>query len=229
MKRKLLIIFLFLCFFSFNIGVDALCYDNDLNDWATDLELEFIDFDPTLINEETGKDLGYTMNYAYILGLSKHRDDVVLKAVDDNDNQNTWMYIPGHKIWGIPSYSKLYTVHYKLSVIGGEKSACPNEIIKTFEKSVEPFNLYYKTEKCQDYPDAPLCAIYKDTSNVSEQEFKIEMEKYIIENVPPKVSFFKKIINFVMDYLIYIIIPFVLISIVYVVKINNVKRKEKNR
>ena len=232
MNLKRIIYFVFIavfCFFLFNVRLNALCYDSELNEWATDLELEFIDFNPSLINEQTGKKLAYTMNYAFIFGLSKHRDDVILKSLDDRDNQKVWMYIPGHKIWGIPNYSYGYTVYYKLSVVGGENSSCPGEILKTFEKKMEPFNLYHKTEMCDDYPDAPLCAIYKDTSNISEQEFNYQMEQYIREVIPPKIPFIIKLGNFFLDYFIYILIPFLLISTVYIVKIQGVKRKEANK
>ena len=81
MKKKLLFC-LFFCLVMFNVKVDALCYDNDLNSWANDVKIKFVDFDRDLINEETGKPLKETMLYAYILTPSVQRKDIVIQLLE---------------------------------------------------------------------------------------------------------------------------------------------------
>lgn len=215
----------------FSNKINALCYDNELNEWALGLEIELIDFNKYLINEETDKPLSDTMNYAYIIALNKdYRKDVVFKGTDSYDNNHVWQYIPGHKIWGIPDYNGLETTKYSLKVVGSEDSACPNEVIKSFEYVIDPFNLYFKTEMCEDYPDAPLCQKYKDTSNITEEKFEKEMDVYIKKVTPPKEpSIFVKFFKFFINYLIYILVPFILIAVFYTFKINRVKKEEANK
>ena len=225
--KKLFFVFLILCLF--NYKVDALCYNAELNEWASDLELKFTDFDLYKLDDETGKPLGDKFRFAFFFSLSKHRDDIVLKASDNFNNKFEWQYIPGYKEWGIGDHVGSESCHYKLEVIGNEKSSCSGEVLKSFDYIVEPYNLYYKTEKCEQYPDAPMCAKFKDTSKITEEEFKIEMEEYIEEITPPKVSIFTKVGNFFVNYLIYIIIPFAAIAIFYTLRINDVKRKEANK
>lgn len=229
MKVLKKLFFVFLMLFLFNNEIDALCYDAELNEWASDLELKFTDFDGELIDENTNEPIGYKIKYAFYFSLSKYREDVTLKASDDYNHKFEWQYIPGHKEWGIGDIVGSEPCTYKIDVVANEKSSCSGEIIKSFNYVVEPFNLYIKTEKCEQYPDAPMCAKYKDTSNVTEEEFNVEMENYIETVTPPKTSIFVKIGNFIVDYLIYIIIPFVAIAIFYTLRINDVKRKEANK
>lgn len=216
--------------FSFNLNIDALCYDDELNDWAIGAEVEFIHFDRNLINEKTNRPLSDTMDYAYILSVNNSRDDIVMKATNNYDQNLVWEYIPGHKVWGITNYSAKKTVNYEITFTGAENSACPGEVLKKINYSVEPFNVYYKTEKCQDYPEAPLCTIFKDTSNVTEDEFNKQMDEYIEEHRPdPEPSIFSKILKFFLDYVIYILIPFVAIAVFYKIKINNIKKEERRK
>lgn len=216
--------------FSFNLNIDALCYDDELNDWAIGAEVEFVDFDRSLINEQTGKPLELTMEYAYILTLKPSRDDVVMKATNNYNQSLEWMYIPGHKIWGIPNYIAKKTINYEITITGSEKSACPEEVLKKINYTVEPFNVYYKTEKCEYYPDAPLCEVYKDTSNITEDEFDKQMDEYIEEHkTEPEPTFLKKVLKFFLDYVIYILIPFIAIAVFYKIKINNIKKEERRK
>lgn len=215
--------------FLFSTNIKALCYDSELNDWASDLKLKFTDFDLNLIDEETGKPVGEKYRFAFFFSLTKYRDDVTLKASDNFNNKFEWQYIPGYKEWGIGDHVGPENCHYKIEVVGNEKSSCKGEVIKSFDYVVEPYNLYFKTEKCEQYPDAPMCSKFKNTSNVTEEEFKVEMEEYIEKVTPPKISIFVKFGNFFVNYLIYILIPFAAIAIFYTLRINDVKKKEANK
>lgn len=230
-KKFISLILFFIALFVFNIKVDALCYDEELNNWAVNVKIKHTDFDKYLIDEETGKeifDLGY--DYSYILSLDTPREDVVMKATNNYDENLEAKYIPGHKLYGIVNYTAPDTIKYEITIYGGENSACPNEVLKRINYELEPFNYYHKTELCEDYPDAPYCAIYKDTSDMTQEEFQQEMEQYIekIEGAKPD-PWYKVLLGIFTEYFIYILVPFVLIAAVYTLKIEKVKREERDK
>ena len=230
MKKGILLFTLFISFLGLG-KVDALCYDQELNDWAVKVKIKHTDFDKYLVDEETGKeivDLGY--DYSYILSLDTPREDVVMKATNNYDEKLEGKYVPGHKLYGIVNYTAPYSIKYEITIYGGENSACPNEVLKKMEYELEPFNYYHKTELCENYPEAPLCAIYKDTEDMTQEEFQKEMEQYIEKVEGPKPDpWYKVIWNIFTEYIIYILVPFILIAAVYTLKIEKVKREERDK
>lgn len=236
MKKVLFILFMCLCF-SFNL--DALCYDDDLNNWALDVQIKQIEFNNKLPNElNDNKPLKETMDYAYILSLSDYRADVVMKGKltfkREDDSIYTedleWIYIPGHKVWGIPNYNAKGEVNYDINIYGDKDSNCPGELIKTIKYKIEPFNFYLKTEYCEQYPDAPMCEMYKDTSDVTKEEFEEIMDEYIEEHSPEKKkTLFDSLFEYIKQYAVYILIPFIFISIFYILRIIKVNKEEKNK
>ncbi len=228
MKKIIILIFMF---FAFSFNINALCFDEKLNNWALDVKIEQIEFDNQLPNElNNNRPLIDSMNYAYILTLSKYRDDVVMKATNNFEENLEWMYIPGHKVWGIPNYNSKDRVEYDIKIYGAKNSDCSGEIIKTFKYNVEPFNFYLKTEYCEDYPEAPMCAVYKDTSDVSEEEFKEIMQEYEKVHGPKKEkTYLDNIFDYIYQYAVFILVPFVFISIFYIIRIKRVQREEKDK
>ena len=89
---------------------------------------------------------------------------LLAKTTDMNEVNNTLLdgFIES------PADSQVIGNHHLLKVWD------EGELLKTITYKIEPFNFYYKTEECELYPEAPLCKIYKDTSNISEKEFKEE-------------------------------------------------------
>ena len=230
MKKKLLLSCLFLCTFLFNIKVGALCYDDDLNSWSSKAEIDFIDFNKNLINEETGKPLRETMMYSYILTTNIQRKDIVIKAKTSDGRNLEGMYIPGHKVYGLTDYTPKDGVKYEITIYGSKESACPNEVIKTFKYEVDKFNFYYKTEKCEKYPEAPLCKRFKNTDDVTLEEFNQEMDEYINTIDPKKnTNWFSSFLKFMVSYGIFILIPFIVIALLYMVKIGKIKQMERKK
>lgn len=232
MKRKILFIVLFIaCMFCFNVYVDALCTDTELTAWAVNTNVKFINFDKYLIDEETGKEiheLGF--DYAYILTLDNSRDDIIIKATTESGRQLEGVYVPGHKVYGLTDYNPKYGAKYKIVVYGSDKSACPNEVLKTLNYEVEPFNFYHKTQECEKYPEADVCKMYKDTSKLTLEDFRNEIEEYE-ETINPKkkVSFLTKLMNFMVNYGVYVLIPFIVILIIYMIKIGKIETYERKK
>ena len=103
-----------------------------------------------------------------------------------------------------------------ITIKGAKDSACANEVIKTFKYKIEPFNFYKKTEHCEKYPEAPLCDMYKDTSDITNEEFNKEMELYDKEHgEQPDKTFFDKLFEYAAQYAVFILVPFVFISSFY--------------
>lgn len=236
MRKILFFIFIFLCF---SFSINALCYDDNLNTWALNVQIKQIEFNNSLPNElNDNKPLKETMDYAYILALSEYRTDVVMKADltmvqdDGTDFKESyeWKYIPGHKVWGIVNYNAKGEVNYDISIYGSKDSACPNELIKTIKYKIEPFNFYLKTEYCEKYPEAPMCEMYKDTSDVTKEQFDKIMEDYEKEHGPQdEPTFLDKLFGYIGQYASFILIPFVFISIFYILRIKKVQKEDREK
>lgn len=232
MKKKILFMGLFLvALFSFNLKLNASCLDNELTQWAVDANVEFVSFDRYLVDEKTGKEiheLGF--DYAYILTLNNMRDDIVIKASTESGRKLEGIYVPGHKIYGLVDYTPKYGAKYKIEIYGSDKSACPKSLLKTINYEIEQFNFYHKTEACEKYPEAEICKMYKDTSDMSYEEFKEEIKKYEESNQEkPKDNFFTKMFRFFANYGIFILLPIIIAVIVYMVKIGKQKINERKK
>ena len=228
MKKLFIFIFVF-CVFSLNI--DALCYDDSLNEWAINANVKFIDFNRNLINEKTNEPLYKTMDYSYILTLDNYRDDIIIKASTDYGAELEGVYVPGHKVYGIVDYTPKNGAIYDIRVYGAKGSVCENELLKTITYKIEPFNFYYKTEKCEMYPEAPLCKIYMDTSDITEKEFDEEMDAYInsINPIIDEPSLIEILLSYLKNYGIYALIPIIIFSIAYLKKLNTFKKHERKK
>ena len=228
MKKLFIFIFVF-CVFSLNI--DALCYDDSLNEWAINANVKFIDFNRNLINEKTNEPLYKTMDYSYILTLDNYRDDIIIKASTDYGAELEGVYVPGHKVYGIVDYTPKNGAIYDIRVYGVKGSVCENELLKTITYKIEPFNFYYKTEKCEMYPEAPLCKIYMDTSDITEKEFDEEMDAYInsINPIIDEPSLIEILLSYLKNYGIYALIPIIIFSIAYLKKLNTFKKHERKK
>lgn len=224
-------LFFVLIFFVCSLNINGLCYDSSLNEWALNTKIKFIDFNRNLINEETGEPLYKTMDYSYILTVDNSRDDIIIKASTSYGAEIEGIYVPGHKVYGLVDYTPKNGAIYNIKIYGNDKSVCKNELLKTITYEIEPFNFYYKTEECEMYPEASLCTMYKDTSDVTEKEFKEEMKAYA-ESLNSDVddpSWFEIIISYFLNYGIYILLPIVVLSIFYLKKIHVVKKNERKK
>ena len=250
MKKVFLFILSSLLILFFKMpSLNALCYDAEINEWASGAKVKMVDFDIYLINEQTNENLGKTMDYAYILTVESEeyektheqikfdkderttRGDIVIKAKSRNSKRDfEGVYVPGHKVYGIVDYTPMYGEIYDITVYGAANSKCPNEVLKTFTYEVPPYNMFYKTQYCENNPEAELCAMYKDTSNMTRDEFNDKMEEYEKEkNVKKDPKIVEMIKNFMLNFGLFILVPFIVIAAFYSVRIRNVKKKEMEK
>ncbi len=228
MKKKF-ILFVLLFFMAGVINVNAACNNKELNDWSKSVYVVQTDYvDKGLIVGEDGlyRRMDY-LGYAYLLSLSTPRKDVIIKAVDSNGKEYNQEHIDGYDMDAVGCTNNLDAIEYTIIIYGAPESACPGEVIRRINYNVDQYNRYYKTRYCEDYPEFELCQIYKDTSDISESEFTEQIETYI-EEVEKHNTTFYKILAYVKKYYAYVlfaIVPFLLVSLTYRYKIKDYLKK----
>ena len=192
------------------INVKALCYDEELNEWAVGVKVEFTEdtrVTSQYADEET-EDI-----YSYFLSITPIRDDIKIIATDKNGDKLEGRNYDEVGIYGVGCYSDLEEETYTIEVYGGENSACPNELLKTLRYTVPRANRYLRSGYCEKYPDHELCQTYTNaTKDMEEEELTTN-----------------KIFRIIIEYGIYVLIPLVIISIIYIVKIIKYKKKEREK
>ena len=234
MKRRVLFIFLLIICLSFN-SVKAACHNEELNDWATKVEVKFV---------ETTKINAQSLGYAYFLTIAPLREDIKVKVTDVSGNsayakKYDYIYYKNNadglpeqvedSIYGVGCYNNLENETYKIEVYGGDSSACKNELLKTLTYTVPRYNRLFKSQLCEKYPDHELCNPYTDkTKNMSEAEFNKKMQEYD-EEISGNVEKERSLIIKILIYSLYMIIPFVIVTVIYMTKIKKYKKSERRK
>ena len=222
MKKILLILLLMLC-----INVKAACNDEELNEWATKIETTF-----TISSEVNDGRFGY----AYFLSVTPMREDIKIKVTDSEGGKaegQTFTYITNEEtgesktLYAVGCYNNLEEETYVIEVYGNEKSKCKNQLLKKMNYTVPRFNRYIQRGICATYPDHELCKPYTNvTKNMSQEDFDKILEEYDEKVRPEKKSILDGIKN-ILKYLLYIIVPFVIITILYLFKIKKYRKEER--
>ena len=229
---------IFICLvvlFSFSMVVNAACNDEELNEWATTVEAKFIEI----------TDLGIdSSEYAYLLTIDPLRDDIILKAKDgsgataegkmlspgiittvDEETGNT-IVKPKDSIQAIGCYTNDEEETYTIEVYGAKNSACPNQLLKTLNYTVPRFNRYIKSKYCENN-DNELCKTFTNaTKDMTNEEFEKAVKKTSPDNGEGGTS---KFLSVILEYGLYILIPLVIVAIIYGIRINKVKKEERDR
>ena len=210
------------------IIINAECKDEDLIEWATKANVEFIENMPELEDN---------LEYAYFFTITPLRKDVKMEVIDVDGGKaegkffeyNITLreeYKDKEKFYGVGCYTSedLEEEKYTINIYGNENSNCKNELLKTITYTVPRYNRYKKTAICEKYPDHELCQTYTNkTKDMSESEFKKELEKYDKKESNDDVT--SKLFNIDITYIYYVIIPFVIITIIYFIRKKKIKKK----
>lgn len=187
MKRRLQLVLVLLLLFSFS-KVYAACNDSELNAFANGLKIEYKEYSKYGFTDDKGEKVWTgELPYSYLLAFSDTRDDIYAKASTNFDNEVIdGRMIPGYNIYAIGCQNNLTEIVYTVKVFASSNSACPNELLKTVNVKVPPFNMYSLTDLCDSNPTHELCAAHKDTSGVTADEFikqvKVDDKKPIKED-----------------------------------------------
>lgn len=225
MKKALLIISI-IFLFAFTTIVNASCNNDELNEWATKVKVKFILSSD--INE--GK-----LGYAYFLTIDSLRNDVKIRVTDGEGNKangKTFKYTIDNKensFYAVGCYNNLEEETYTIEVFGNDKSKCKNQLLKKLTYTVPRFNRMVNLEYCAKFPEHELCSLYTNaTKDMSMSDFNDIMKSYEKAQKNKDNSFIEGVIS-LLKYLIYILIPFGIISIIYVKKIQKYRNDEKEK
>lgn len=231
MKKMFLLIFTSFCFMSFGLITNAACNDEELNRWADDVNIVFMeDADFTLTEEvpegETPNVIEHKRKYAYVLLVYPEIDTV--KAVVTNnldDEKITARFQDEYNAITIGSYIHFNPKKYTIQLYGDTNSACPGELLKTVKYEVPSYNMYQLTGFCEDNPAEDICRVDNDTSDMTYEEFeKIVFDKEEQELLQ-KMNLLQKVWYYIKKYWYYVVIPVVIVSIFFIVKIIAYKKK----
>ncbi len=208
-------------------NIKAECKDEELNEWATKTEVEF-----TLSSQVNNGKFGY----AYFLSITPMREDIKIKVIDGEGGKaegQTFTYIVNEEteesktLYAVGCYNNLEEETYVVEIYGNDKSKCKNQLLKRMNYTVPRFNRYINRGICATYPNHELCKPYTNvTKNMTQDAFDQILEEYDKEVNPPKKSLFSGIWDIV-KYALYVIVPFAVITIAYIVKVKKYKKEER--
>ena len=120
-KIKRIFICLFMVFV-FVVNVNAICDNEDLNEWATTVEVKYV---PTIgevkyekVNANGTKE-EVTNRFAYILTINNVREDITIKMKDGEGNvaDATYYELPdGTKVYGVGCFTNIDEETYIINI-----------------------------------------------------------------------------------------------------------------
>ena len=217
MKKLNLFLLSVLVLFIFGMNVNAACdsaKEEELREWATKTEVAF-----TLSSGE------YESQYAYFLSVTPKRDmDYVLEVSDPYNQSDKGKYYEDLDLYAVGCYTNIKEMTYTVKLY----SKCSNELLKTLTYTVPEQNRMIHTGMCEKYPEHDLCKPFtNETKDMTEAEFYEVMKEY--DDSQDTTTFGGKILNIIRDYGIFILIPFLFITLYYIIKIQEFKKKERKK
>lgn len=228
-KIKLFIVFLFM--FIFMTNVKAACNNSELNDLAESFTAAYLETKDGKLLVDRSYYVYYNDEYAYLIMLYPYSDKLKVVVSDSIINKERVLKLDDMiNAYIVGSYIHYEDKTYYISVYGADNSACPGELLKSFDFSVPKFNEYYLYDHCTNNDDDDeICTMMKNTDNISLSEYSKTVLKSNEENKIKNMTLNEKIIYYLKKYYLYAIIPVILISIYYVIKIRKYKKKVENQ
>ena len=228
--KKIKVLFFALLLLIFTPKIYAACDDVDLNDLAEKFNAGYVEDSEQKIQLEDGSYKLYKKEYAYLILFTPYSSDlkvVVNDSISKKNQEATYDERRGTYLIGsnIHYKEKVYTVN----VYGNEKSACPNQLLKTMSFTIPSFNEYSLYSYCTDNKDADICTMMKDTSDVTMTEYKEIVAQDAENKKVEKMSFIQKVLYYISKYWIFVAVPILLISTYYIITIIVYKKKVSKR
>lgn len=225
MKRlfKLFAIFLFI-FIVFSSAIKAECNDEELNEWATTVEPLFIENKYEITHYDSR-----TARYAYFITIRPYREDIRIEATNKSGRRakGKTYYFPSMEIYGLGAYTNLNDENYTIEIYGDKGSACEGELLKKIDFVVPGFNEKAKDARCEGVNDLEICNTFSNsTKQMSDKEFNEILNQYVEDH---KETTFKDILNSILSYGLFVVLPIVIVGLFYFRKIKIFKKQQKNR
>lgn len=173
---------------------------------------------------------------AYTENSVEDDSSVLIQVKVENMTENTYVSIVNDYDNTIRNYYYSDTVNGVLTVnspniykkvkyivkVYTKDQDCESDAVTTYDLITDMFNIYYRYEICNvEGTFIEMCSMFYDTSNMNEDEFLEEAKKEIDYL---NRSTFTKIMDFIKEYYLFIIIPILLISGFYIYRIIILKR-----
>ena len=228
MKKKILFIILFISILI--TRVKAVCNNTELNDLAEKFEVTYTeDTAPKIVSIE-GHVTELEKEWAYFLVFSPYSDKITIKVTNSlKKDEGDAVYNETLKTNVFGSYIHFDPKEYTIKLYGSKDSACPNELLKTVKFNVPKFNTYSLYEYCAENPNMEFCSMMKDTSKVSKEEFKKEAEKQEEKKKEENMNIVEKSHQYILRYGLFILIPILLITGYYLIRMNQYKKKVREQ
>lgn len=222
--NKYKIILLTLLMFVFTTNIYAVCNDKELIDSAQKIEVNFIeDSDHEItVTDSNGKEMKTFVErqYAYILTFTPYNENLLV-AVKSGNTLIESTYDDFYKAQFIGSTIHYSPKTYTIYVISQNEKSCYSDLLRTFDYTVPAFNEFSISTFCKENPSVKECAINYDSSKLNEKKINEIVEKTNIKNTSTK----EKMLYNVKKYWYFVLIPIIIISIIYIIKIFAYKRK----
>ncbi len=229
MKKIIAIIFMLIISLSFT-KVKALCNDLEINDLAERFNAMYIELDNGDIVFNDSSRVAYSNDYSYVVFLYPYSEK--LKVIVTDSITNNKREVKKDKIleaFSIPSYIHYENKKYDIELYGVDNSVCKGELLKTFSFEVPKFNEYSMYDHCKNNKDEDICKMMNNTSDIKLEDYEKIVEKSNEDNKIKNMSLLERLIYFSKKYCLYAIIPILLISIYYTIKISKYKKKVENQ
>ena len=228
--NKFKMLFFTLALLIFIPRIFAACDDADLNDLAEKFNAGYVEDSEEKVELENGKYKVYKKQYAYIITFTPYSKDLKIVVNDSISKKNQEaVYDDRRETYIIGSDIHYNEKVYTVNVYGNEKSACPNQLLKTLSFTIPPFNEYSMYSYCEDNKDKDICTMMKDTSGVTMTEYKEIVADNIEKDKTDKMNFFQKMLYYISKYWIFVAVPVLLISAYYIITIIVYKKKVSKR
>lgn len=211
----------------FITDINAVCDNNELNDWAEEVSILFMQ---QYANEEYTDEDGtvipaYEPEFSYLLFLNPSRDQLKVFVKDNLSGKRIEVkYDDEFGDYVIGSYVHFKTKVYTIEIYADDKAeVCPGEKLRTITYKVPSYNMYSQTTYCAENIDEDICYGYTNT-DISDEEFDKKVEEYEKEK---NYTFLDKVLDVILDYWYVVVIPILVVSAVYIIKIQQFKKKEK--
>ncbi|MEG2457346.1 MAG: hypothetical protein RSB41_00390 [Bacilli bacterium] len=110
-------------------------------------------------------------------------------------------------------------------LIYSKDTGCGEKPLRTIKTKTEKYNKYSSYAVCKEAKDFKYCLEYYDTDNLSENEFLIEVNKYIESS---NKTMFDKVLEVILKYGIYVLVPIIVVGGFFIIKTIIYKKKVKH-
>ena len=228
MKKKVLLVFVALFLLLLKIDVSAECTSDELES----LKLEALNITTRLeFNKgeeaENEEDAEGALNYWYDLKIYNLNSNFYTSYGFEPDKNNE-VTIKQAFIGGGSSG--------QIEIYASSKTKCPNQLVRTIKIQTPYYNKYSEEEECKEFSEYDICNPEANTSSISPEDFKLEIEKIRTkeqeqekQNQKQEKNDFEKVLDYIKTNYKLIIAVFVVAVALIVIIVLLIKHRNRNK